>query len=746
MKSSLFAIACLLIAATFVFLYHDGGAPLVDVVPAGSVEPTSTPTSTPDSSDPKEPLVAVDTRAERTLSKGAATSEAQAVTEASPLAETLLIVRVVDPWGVPLVGASVVCNGGSTFFGAGARTLPVRGQLYQTLQTDAAGQCTFEAPLQTPIYVLATPSQEGFRAAQGEHAGLDAGEVAVLEIVAMALDGWLYGVAYAAEDGTPLPGTSVHALDKSAALRFDGEAPTAAGVAKATTDSEGLFQLALTEWGDDLVLLTREGRAPVLLEIDTAFDRPGNAKPARMPLAAGLQGRILGTYDSAKEVSVRLTCPLYHLAQPVTNGVFGAPDPEWTAPLGPDGQFALTGLPPEVPLELSVVQGNEVLLRPPTPLTFAPGESRDVEWDLSSTATLRVVVVDSEGAPQPDVDLGLFPGGEVFGNWIQPRFKSERRALSDESGRVEWKDLRPGHWAIGPVHRPRKRGAEGDPAPVLTRVTIAPEAEDVEVQLTIHRGLTIRGRVLGPEGEIATRAFVFAEGLGASLHVSKGVRSDGTFTLGPLPAGSYRLGVNEFTKNLWCQAERPVVEAGAKDVELQFAVGGSVRVRFLDPVTGERPEGIVWIQPVDGGGLKGLSIAPSAEAVLGGLAPGTYHISGETDTGSVGALRDVQIRSGEELGPLDIALEPAGRIRVYYAGASEHANYLVRQTGVTFSSDGIRSGTSTTAAAPIGTVEVVLTMRAEATASGPTSQVLEHSRTVDVKPGDEAIVEFRLDK
>ena len=108
-------------------------------------------------------------------------------------------------------------------------------------------------------------------------------------------------------------------------------------------------------------------------------------------------------------------------------------------------------------------------------------------------------------------------------------------------------------------------------------------------------------------------------------------------------------------------------------------------------------------------------------------------------------LRDIEVQAGMELGPLDIVLQLTGQVRVHYSGPSEIASYSIRQDGVIVSSDGIHTGTSTIAAAPMGTVEILLTMRADSTGSEVSSAGIEHSRTVEVTEGSQAKVEFRIE-
>jgi RNA polymerase sigma factor (sigma-70 family) len=127
--------------------------------------------------------------------------------------------------------------------------------------------------------------------------------------------------------------------------------------------------------------------------------------------------------------------------------------------------------------------------------------------------------------------------------------------------------------------------------PALARVDLKPAAESPEVKLTVRRGLTLRGRVLDPEGKPVKEAvlicpFHLRRGWAVALahdYAPEPVRvKDGSFELpGCEPGVEFPMYVVEAEGRLGAMV-RLTAKAEGQEVTVRLSPCGSVRARFVD--------------------------------------------------------------------------------------------------------------------------------------------------------------------
>ena len=195
-----------------------------------------------------------------------------------------------------------------------------------------------------------------------------------------------------------------------------------------------------------------------------------------------------------------------------------------------DGRFAFRGLPPWMAITWYEVrhpdsrtkEGHRPPLKAGAPNTFA----------MELGCKVAGIVVDEQGRPIRGADVQIRrPGslGSAFSTWTA------------EDGRFRFGGVDPGRWMV--VVQPERQ------APT-SGLIVATRERPVENQYVAGPASYISGKVVGADGRPIARAAVgwavpvdergeLVEGLGLDRMTS--TAEDGTFRLGPLSTGEYRL-------------------------------------------------------------------------------------------------------------------------------------------------------------------------------------------------------------
>ncbi len=287
-----------------------------------------------------------------------------------------------------------------------------------------------------------------------------------------------------------------------------------------------------------------------------------------------------------------------------------------TARSADDGTFAIVGLEPGR-FELRATADNGASARE----VVEAGRDEPIELRLEGTGAIEGRVVTEDGSPVREAAVNAFSGD----------FNQVGPARPDSSGAFGLPQVAPGQYQVWAE-------AEGW-AQARSQATVEP-GRTASVTLTLKRGGTVNGRVLGLGGKELERCEVF----------SRGARTkpapDGSFTLSGVP-----LGPGEVAAFVLPDAKRRTVRIELKSfdepvsVELDFAQGvhlsGSVR-RHGAPVAG------VFVEAVGSGGTgSGATTTSDSQGQweLGGVEPGQVEVRALDRQSNVLAARQLQVTS-----------------------------------------------------------------------------------------------------
>ena len=253
-------------------------------------------------------------------------------------------------------------------------------------------------------------------------------------------------------------------------------------------------------------------------------------------------------------------------------------------------------------------------------------------------------------------------------------------------GSFAFVDVPEGGWALF------VRGSHEVPQAVYF-FRIAADQRARHLPLVLARGLRLRGRVLGPGGEPVTGAQLVAAGLDASFHQRARSSDDGTFTLGPLLEGRYRLEANGAEHH---GTATGVVFAG-EEVEVQLEPGGVLDVCIRDEV------GLpVTVQLL----LQGATTrtAAGSRIRLARLTPGLHELLARTTDGRM-AVQRLLVEPGVAPVPMYVVVRPACELQLRLAG-SEPRSWRARWNDTVVAEGTLDPGGETRVLLPPGPVSV----------------------------------------
>lgn len=274
----------------------------------------------------------------------------------------------------------------------------------------------------------------------------------------------------------------------------------------ARSDADGAFSAGWLAPGEHVLHVYRRGYAPHRRALQIA-DREPQAVTVVLQPGATLAGTVR---DGAGEPVAGAYVEVQQLEVPQ----------QAMCTTGPDGAFRFADLPPG---DLDVVVTHARHSRQAHRITVAGTEAHAWDCVLTAAGVVRGRLLDAEGKP--------------LGGWFVQRPRSARFGRTDDDGRFTCAGCAPRGNVL--LVRPRS-GLE----PVRARfadVAAGPDEQTFVVPAGSGPSAHLRGRCLGPDG--APLPGVVMHLHQELLHVHDGTRSrgDGTFDVGPLPPGSYRL-------------------------------------------------------------------------------------------------------------------------------------------------------------------------------------------------------------
>ena len=574
----------------------------------------------------------------------------------------------------------------------------VHGKLGEILMTGADGRVEFEVPPATALHLTANSRKFGANAyGTREIEPLKAGEQreVVLELATQD-DARFCGRVISRETKQPIAAAEVHG-----------------GPRALETDSDGRFELPYATWSMVQISVLARGYAECDVSAQTGHETPEKALVLELERSCTLIGHLKDG-ASGKYVLQAMT-EGYRLHEQDPGGMsgmgFADGDHKWSADFDATGRAEIPGLPPNAPLRVTLLDGHKTLVELPERVTIPPGATREVDLRASSTCKLTGLVHDDEGKPVADLTLWLLRSERGVRLYVN-HFEGDERvgtAKTDAEGRFAFAKVSIGTWRLSPEAKFRMDDAEvaaDEVAPVAMLVEIPAGETERQVELLVHRGLTITGKVLDPDGNPADQTNVSCDA--APIYVNSNGRKDGSFVLGPLAPGSYTLEADSYFGG-FANSESVRAEAGARDVVLRLRHAGKLSGRVVDATTGEGVTATIAVGiPGDKTGRTYMPTSkPDGSFAVNSLLPGTYALGATTVDGRVGVLRGVEIVGGGDSHDLVIQVQPGARVRVRYAGALDFCSVHVEQDGVPVALDGVEKGTSKTFSAPVGSVRVV---------------------------------------
>jgi len=605
---------------------------------------------------------------------------------------TLTVLVTSEETGAPLAGVRALVTARLRGFAVEHRD-ESRGPMSVALLSDREGRVVFDVEAGAGLQVDLWHEGRGHRRLEEEIEPLALGEQREVRLhlpvhdernIALEL---VHGLT-----GEPLRGLEVEASPPGGTFPLFRSTSPYSGL----SDAEG--RLALPESIGSSFELRAEGFDPVR----THGVEP-NERPLRVLLdpEASLSGRIHGPPPTEAYFVVAKDASRMAEEQLAMVG------PDWAdyegcyrrTPVASNGSFELRGVETSRSWRIEVHDGGQRLQRLPGLVRLRPGERREIDWSIAG-CRVSGTAVGAQGEPMAGHEVWLLPAAELPGRFFAPWYPPHDRTQTDEAGGFAFELVPPGDWLVGASARYRGIAACGEP------VSVPLGGEEVWVDLVMHRGLSIEGRVLNASGEPLgskpqhVTIICLPSGRPDDLADTTGlIGDDGSFSISPLVPGRYTLRLSLHG----VESEAVEAEAGDRDVALRLdplgemaEIAGEVRGGALL----DAPYGLLLF------GVESMRVGGYADASFQWKIPaGTYSIVARSPDGRI-ATRSVSVAPGESLSGLELELAPGASVRLAHRRAWER--YRIRSGGLVVERGQAPGGLSPPTAVPPGRVQVDL--------------------------------------
>lgn len=627
---------------------------------------------------------------------------------------TLWVEVVSADTGAPLAGQCLVITRRGRRNWEGESVSAMEGGIDRFPETDEHGRARFRLPPRA--YTLHVRWEEGAPARREvEVAELAPGEVRTLRVeLPTEPDVPFHGRLVEEGSGAPLAGADVLLFEAGTWGKpwpIYQPSEVLAELARTTTDGEGRFEVVAPSWKSAMVRVSAAGHAPAFVPVE-----PGHACPEdEVVLPVGGSGVLIATVQQGGRPVPGIQV---NLLQEGAGLIRHAPTDE-------DGRCRFGDVPAGIPLQVRLDRPspeddwNKEWFEPrfpwqrlweeiPEPLLLASGETREETWQLGATCTVRGIVRDADGRPVPGLTLELIRMDErreeplFIGGWMT---KSPDLVDCDAEGRFVLPDLPGGAWWIGPVAG-HERNPNQEAAPFAKRFIIPPQGTALDLELTVHLGLYVRGRVLDALGRPAGGARIRCR----EPRTDATADADGSFVLGPLIPGEYELTAglrgNAQSLPVVCRPDEP-------PVELHLRPAGRLLVLAVDAAGNASHGARVCLYRE--GSERGLTAAytPDTDGTCrrDDLLGGTYTLVGR-DGDRIGRLDAVEIVPHTSTSVILVVADLAATLRVRHEDPElPFGELFVTQGGSTVGWRTLSAGRTTELTVPAGACQLLLRER-----------------------------------
>jgi protocatechuate 3,4-dioxygenase beta subunit len=551
------------------------------------------------------------------------------------------------------------------------------GDLGQSRACDADGRVRLSLPTKLDWDVRVAHERLRFRNDTFEVASLAAGEERLVRIeVDVLLDREFWGRVVERDSGSPVPDADVHRLEA-------GEDPIRERLE--TADALGAFHLTI-QAGESLRLLIRaSGRSPVVVMAGEGFERPERALVIELERPAELRGVVLGADGAARqgaEISLWMSGASLLWPRDAIGFVWMEDAPLWRATTDAVGGFSLHDIAPHAACKVKVALDGRLalLLHPPS---FQPGEQREVELRIPAAGALRGTVRDEAGAVVPSQEIWLQLTDSTISAYFQSFDESQvtASAVTNAAGRFEFLDLMPGTYRLGPAARGDAQSQRFAPRPIP--VTIVPGERDLEVDLLVHRALTIEGRVVDFLGQPVPNCPVRCwnvEETGAWMESSD---ADGAFIVRGLAPGSYRLDAGEL--GFGTDPTRfKLAEAGSRSVVIRLPAAGELRGKVVDARGSLVSSNLQFLRGQQGNFHPWLATNSSGEFRVPDCPAGDYYVIARTPDGRFGIAGPITVDANHATDTLTVTLELGARLTILLPESTPNLQAFVAGEGIPY--------------------------------------------------------------
>jgi hypothetical protein len=218
--------------------------------------------------------------------------------------------------------------------------------------------------------------------------------------------------------------------------------------------------------------------------------------------------------------------------------------------------------------------------------------------------------------------------------------------------------------------------------------------EVVDLNVTVHRGLFISGKVLtwnGQTSKTSVQAIGVGDGGGSML---SDFLEDGGFRIGPLLPGDFTLFAGSMGNGENAVSLPVSAKAGDSGVVVQLRHGGTVAGEVVDGLTGEPIGAQVGYRPIPAQRGGYTAHVDSGAFDLGSVLPGQFQLLVTASDGRKAATEILEMSPGGALNDLVIEIGASTFLDVHYVGDHPRV-YIGAYRGDSRVSGGwIRSGES----------------------------------------------------